>query len=213
MSEPDYYGQPRRELQAFIPQPHARVLEIGCAAGQFRSLLGPEAEVWGVEMNPHAAERARQHLHRVLVGSYEAVEADLPPGYFDLVICNDVIEHMADDEGFLRRVQTRMAPGARLMGSIPNMRHWRDFKKLLFRRQWEYSDSGVLDRTHLRFYTGDSFRRTLERCGYRVERLQGINQTTSDGKLLLMRLLGLGAFSDTAYMQFAFVASPGVSGR
>lgn len=208
MSSEDYYEQPRWELQAFIPSAHRRVLEVGCASGQFSALLGRDAEVWGVEMHEPAAAIARTKLFRVHVGSFDAVAPQLPDAYFDLVVCNDVIEHMADDEGFLRRVQSKMAPGAHLMGSIPNMRHWRDLKKLIFRRQWEYADSGVLDRTHLRFYTVDSFRRTLERCGYKVERLEGINRTTGRGTVLALKLLGLGAFTDTAYMQYAFVACP-----
>jgi hypothetical protein len=94
------------------------------------------------------------------------------------------------------------------MGSIPNMRHWPVLKALVWHQEWEYQDEGILDRTHLRFYTIKSFPRLLQRCGYRVERFEGINRNVPRKTARWLSLiLGVQAAADVLYMQFAFVAS------
>ena len=82
------------------------------------------------------------------------------------MVCNDVIEHMADHDRFLRQIRGHIAPGGVLIGSVPNMRHYRALFELLVLRDWDYRDSGVLDRTHLRFFTARSLRRSLTRAGF-----------------------------------------------
>lgn len=202
-----YYAGTRPELRPFIPA-HHRVLEVGCGRGGFRSNLAPDAEVWGIEMVPDVAQQARGVLHRVLVGRFADVEAQLPQSYFDLVICNDVIEHMPDDREFLLSLRRYIAPGGSLMGSIPNMRHWPVLRGLVLNKEWEYVEQGILDRTHLRFYTVKSFPRLLEETGYTVVRFAGINRAI---KLWTRRFLSLFFWnwaSDLFYIQFAFVARP-----
>ena len=97
----DYYQKERPELVTFIPESYQRVLEIGCGAGCFRAHLRKDAEVWGVELSPTPAEEARKNLDNVLLGSYQDVADQLPDAYFDLIICNDVMEHMPDHDWFL----------------------------------------------------------------------------------------------------------------
>lgn len=82
--------------------------------------------------------------------------AALPDQHFDMVICNDVIEHMVDHDHFLEHIKTKMRPGACIVGSIPNVRHLTALFKLLVAKDWPYSASGILDRTHLRFFTENS---------------------------------------------------------
>jgi 2-polyprenyl-3-methyl-5-hydroxy-6-metoxy-1,4-benzoquinol methylase len=167
------YRQERTEMLALMPARYGRVLEIGCDEGGFAALL--DAEVWGLEPVPQAAAIAAGRLHRVLVGTFEATRDALPRGYFDVIVCNDVIEHMADHDSFLREIGAYLAPGGVLVGSVPNMRHYRTLFELLVLRDWHYRDSAVLDRTHLRWFTGRSLRRSLEEAGFAVERLHGIN--------------------------------------
>jgi 2-polyprenyl-3-methyl-5-hydroxy-6-metoxy-1,4-benzoquinol methylase len=204
----NYYAGTRSELRPFIPKSYQRVLEVGCGEGGFRANLAPEAEVWGVEMVPAVADIARGKLHRVLTGTFEQVAGELPDRYFDLVICNDVIEHMADDAAFLRAVCAKMSPSAHLIGSIPNMRNWPILRDLLFKKDWTYRDSGVLDRTHLRFYTVKTFPALLKACGYEVLRIEGINSNVKLRKRIFLQAFSLGSMADTRYLQFAFVARP-----
>jgi 2-polyprenyl-3-methyl-5-hydroxy-6-metoxy-1,4-benzoquinol methylase len=210
------YRQQREEMLALLPARYARVLEIGCDEGDFAARL--QGEVWGVEPDAQAAAVAAGRLHRVLVGTFAAMRDALPRGYFDVVVCNDVIEHMADHDHFLREIGAHIAPGGVLVGSVPNMRHYRALFELLVLRDWDYRDTGVLDRTHLRFFTARSLRRSLERAGFQIERFQGINggiRWTSSRHHLPHALFGwalivltLGRWRDIRFMQFGFRARP-----
>jgi SAM-dependent methyltransferase len=166
------YRQRRSEILTLLPRHYSRVLEIGCDQGDFAAQL--DGEVWGVEPDAAAAAAAGR-LHRIIVGTFEAVRAELPLSYFDLIICNDVIEHMPDHDCFLREIRAHIAPDGVLVGSVPNMRHYRTLFELLVLRDWDYRDSGILDRTHLRWFTDRSLRRSLERAGFTIEMFQGIN--------------------------------------
>ncbi len=201
-------------MLALLPARYDRVLEIGCDAGDFAANL--RGEVWGVEPDAEAATIAAGRLHRVLIGTFEAVRADLPVGYFDVIVCNDVIEHMADHDRFLRQVGAYLAPGGVLIGSVPNMRHYRALFELLVLRDWDYRDSGVLDRTHLRWFTARSLRRSLEGAGFVIERLEGINGGIRFGLSRQhlphalfgwsMIVLTVGGWRDIRFMQFGFRA-------
>lgn len=201
----------------FVPDRRARVLEVGCSEGRFSGLLPGTQEVWGVEPSP-AADIARARLTRVFRGTFEQAQAELPSGYFDIVICNDVIEHMPDHARFLRNIQRHIAPGGMLVGSIPNVRYYGNMFQFLLEKDWHYRDSGILDRTHVSFFTEKSLRKTLERAGFRITLLRGINRGLHGGTSLRDRLylyaahalslLTLGYFSDILYLQFAFQAVP-----
>lgn len=97
----------------------------------------------------------------------------MPDGYFDLVVCNDVLEHMADPQKALATIRAKMAADGRLVGSLPNVRSVWVLLDLLFRRDWRYRESGVLDSTHLRFFTFKSARRLLTESGFEIEVFRG----------------------------------------
>lgn len=204
-----YYGNSRTEMRAFLPDRYRRVLEIGCGEGTFRQNLELPNEYWGVELVPEAALRAQDRLDRVLTGTFEANFEQIPDAHFDLVICNDVIEHMPDHDAFLQAIVTKMAPGGHLMGSVPNVRYLPNLLGLLVDRDWAYGDEGVLDRTHLRFFTSTSLQRSFDASPLELDAIRGINDSYRRGgrsarmKDWLWRQL-LGA--DTAYLQIAFRA-------
>ena len=97
----------RLEIKEFIPASYSRVLEIGCAEGFFALNLSKNCEYWGIEPSEKAAEAAAKKLNKVLAGKYEEVYAQLPDNYFDLVICNDVIEHMVDTDNFFQSIKRK----------------------------------------------------------------------------------------------------------
>ena len=195
----------------FIPELRRRVLDIGCAQGRFLAQLPGVEERWGVEPSV-AAEVAATRLDKVLHATYDGAEAALPLGYFDVILCNDVIEHMVDHDAFLERVKPLLRPGGVLIASIPNVRHIWNLFDLVVKKQWRYTDWGILDRTHLRFFTKRSIGETLVRHGYDVELLQGFNSAmepwrgvASFVKACIMAALVVGTFghaADTLYLQF-----------
>jgi 2-polyprenyl-3-methyl-5-hydroxy-6-metoxy-1,4-benzoquinol methylase len=169
-------------MRAYLPENPRRVLEVGCGEGGFSASIQGAVEKWGIEPNAAAAGVAATRLDRVLTGRFDDVAADLPRGYFDLVVCNDVIEHMDDHDRFLRTIQGYMAADGVLVGSVPNMRNYKILFDLLFLKDWRYQDSGIMDRTHLRWFTGNALRRSIQDAGFRIEVLRGMNGSLSPGR-------------------------------
>ena len=206
-------------MTALLPPTYEKVLEVGCANGAFSAALKLASETWGVEQVQAAAAKAALRLTHVLNGKYDEVADRIPADYFDLAVCNDVIEHVEDHDRFLASIHEKLRPRACLIGSVPNVRNYRVLYELLVHRDWQYGDYGILDRTHLRFFTEKSLRRALERSGFDVEVLVGINssiQRVDDALNMAKRAFfscvsaaTLGRYRDIRYLQFGFRARKG----
>ena len=209
-TKPDgYYTQSRPDMLPFIPRDAKRILDVGCGQGGFASklkeLLG--AEVWGIEYVPAAAEVARRHLDRVLVGDVMQRLDQLPDCYFDCITFTDVLEHLIDPYRVLLEMKQKLSPEGVIVASIPNIRFFPYLFDLVVRGSWNYEDQGILDKTHLRFFTKKSILEMFQSLGYRIIRLEGINGFGPKRKLLL-NVLTLWRMSDTAHLQFACVVQP-----
>lgn len=205
----EYYDQSRAEMLTFVPPDTRRLLDIGCGNGAFGALVKQRlgAETWGVEYVEAAAERARAGNDRILRGSiYEPL--DLPEGYFDVITMNDVLEHLPESEPVLERVKRLLRPGGLFILSLPNVRYYLNVRDLVFRQDWQYQDFGILDRTHLRFFTQKSARRLLEDNGFAVQSLTPINTGRFSFAYRCFFALTLGYFEDMKCPQFAIVAAP-----
>lgn len=148
----------------------AKVLDVGCASGY---LGGPLTEsgctVVGFERDPRAAAIARGRCACVVIGDF-ASEADraVLPRDFDFVLMGDVLEHLADPWAALRAVHDLLAPGGRALVSLPNVAAW-PVRLALLRGRFEYVEFGILDRTHLRFFTRESAHALARDAGFMVE--------------------------------------------
>jgi 2-polyprenyl-3-methyl-5-hydroxy-6-metoxy-1,4-benzoquinol methylase len=212
-----YSSQRRPEMAEFIPLSRERVLEVGCGEGAFVSALTGIKEAWGIEPSS-AADIARQRLHHVFKSTFAEAEAGLPLQYFDVIVCNDVIEHMTDHDDFLSRVHKYLAPGGRLVGSVPNVRFYNNLFQLVLEKDWHYTQTGILDRTHLRFFTEKSLVACLRRHDFTVEKLRGLTINSDLGwswravcyswLARALVVITCGYFSDIRFLQFAFRASP-----
>ncbi len=210
-----YYRNQRPEMLEFIPGDAAVLLEVGCGTGAFAGSLkkvhqgtGMTLELWGVEMDEDAAREASKVLDRVLQGDVATVLPDLPTAHFDCLVLNDVIEHVLDPAALLRSLRPLLKPGGHLVTSIPNVRYFFNVVDLAVHGRWDYTDEGILDRTHLRFFTRSSMIRLLEECGFDKVTSKGINPTGSL-KFRLANLVTLGRWSDMKYLQFACLARAG----
>jgi 2-polyprenyl-3-methyl-5-hydroxy-6-metoxy-1,4-benzoquinol methylase len=207
---PNYYQSQRHEMQQFLPVSYSKVLEIGCGEGNFRNNLEKQHEYWGVEQNPDAATKASTLLNKVIVGSYEDVSDQLPKQHFDLIICNDVIEHMENHIEFLIDLKQKLSRGGSLILSIPNVRYLSNINELLFSKDWRYRDAGILDLTHLRFFTKKSLLRVMQQTGWKVDKIKGVNRYGSGNggpRLVLSYIMQLVYGLDSAYLQYAVRAS------
>lgn len=172
-----YFEFDRPELRALVPPGARRVLDVGCGAGAVGAALKAERgiEVVGLEGFPEAAARAQERLDDALCVDLDALEG-LPfaPGAFDAMVLGDVLEHLRDPHRLLRSLRPFLADDGVLVCSIPNVKHWSVLFPLLVHDRWEYQDAGLLDRTHVHFFTLAEIDRMLTACGYRGHHV-GVN--------------------------------------
>lgn len=209
-TKPDsYFSQRRVELVDFIPLQTRRFLDVGCGEGSFGAALKQTrpVEVWGIEIMPESAALARQRIDHVLTGDIMGVLEKLPDSHFDCISFNDVLEHTVDPYSLLRKIKRKIAPQGVIVSSIPNVRYFRNLFNIVVRGEWRYEEAGIMDKTHLRFFTRKSIAEMFASLGYRILRFEGINPTSS-WRLKLLNLLTFGFFTDTKYMQFCCVAAP-----
>jgi 2-polyprenyl-3-methyl-5-hydroxy-6-metoxy-1,4-benzoquinol methylase len=169
-AEPGYYGKERSDLLQYVPEKVERVLEIGCGEGSFGAALKARSgcHVTGIELVEKAASVATGRLDEVLVGDAIQVAASLGPERFDLVVMNDVLEHFASPETVLRIYAEKLTPDGRFLLTVPSIRHWSVLAPLVLGGRFTYRDEGLLDRTHLRFFTRRSLLELLESIGLDV---------------------------------------------
>lgn len=204
-----YFSGDRPEMVQYVPEGAKRILEIGCGEGNFGVYFKEKsgAEVWGIEYDAAHAQVARTKLDRVFAGDVTAFLSELPPRYFDAIVCNDVLEHLTDPYSVLLQLKSKLTANGQLISSLPNIRFFRTFFDFVFRKNWEYTDNGIMDKTHYRFFTIKSIPAMYERLGYEVLVHKGINPSKSIRPVLFNWLM-LGRFSDIRYLQFATVVRP-----
>ncbi len=195
---------------AIVPHSSMSILDVGCGGGDFGVGLRqkcPSAEIFGIEINQEVADRAPALYSKVHVGDVNAVLRQLPDAGFDLIVFNDLLEHLVDPYSCLASCQRILQPGGRILASIPNMRFWPALSDLVFQAEWRYRDAGVMDETHLRFFTEKSIRRMFDEAGFAIEQIHGINKTwIFSWRWRILNLLFRGQLKDCLYPQFAVLA-------
>jgi SAM-dependent methyltransferase len=176
-----YYCEPRLDIQALIDASGKRILDVGCAAGTLGAALkrAGATEVVGIEYSPEAALLAQQRLDRVFVGDVQNLELPLDEASFDTIIFADVLEHTVDPWAVLTAYRRFLKADGQIIASIPNIRFYAIIARLIFNR-WEYRESGILDRTHLRFFTWPTIKQLFARAGLRIERVRPVYRLFED---------------------------------
>jgi SAM-dependent methyltransferase len=165
---PSYPDQPNADLLERIPLDAAVVLDVGCGAGSLLAAyrrLNPRARLLGIDKDPVAAELAAQRIDEVA-----AVDVEQDPLPFDLnrpidcIIYGDVLEHLRDPWSLLRRHIAALSDDGTILICVPNLEHW-SFADRLLRGTWDYEPSGLLDDTHLRWFSLETMRKGLLSLG------------------------------------------------
>ena len=206
-NKPDtYYTNVRQEMIDFLPKTAKTVLDIGCGEGGFAAYIKDKfkIEAWGVEMTPEPAAIAESRLDKVLIGECETRIKDLPDNHFDAIYFNDVLEHLVDPYKVLEAIKPKLTINGVIISSIPNVRYFRVLKMLVMNKDWEYQKDGVMDKTHLRFFTSKSIQKMYKDLGFKIQSHKGINKTKSIKPYLYSFPLFFTA-SDMFYIQFATV--------
>ena len=168
-----YYAFVRRDIEPLLPARAPRVLEIGCGGGGTLDWLKQSGRAqWtsGIELSSEAAAIARTRVDDVRCGDANVLLEQFPQDSFDLILCLDVLEHLVDPWAALSKIQGLLRPGGRIITSLPNVRHHSVVLPLLLRGRWEYRDAGIMDRTHLRFFSRQGIAGLMRGAGLREVR-------------------------------------------
>ncbi|MHB1187329.1 glycosyltransferase [Thiobacillus sp.] len=154
-----YYQHARPEILERVPLTARKVLDVGCGAGGLSANLKirQAVEVHGVELVEQAAVHARTHMDKVWNCSIEDALDEIPNNYYECIVVADVLEHLIDPWSVLNALKGKLTADGKIVASVPNIQNWGVLADLI-QGKWNYQNEGILDRTHLRFFT----RKTLE---------------------------------------------------
>jgi len=210
----DYSRKPRRYFSSFrsdflsaLPDnPTGSILEIGCGTGELGEAafqMGKCERYCGIEIDPVAAAEARTRISEVIEGDVETLPFTWQDESFNVLIASEVLEHLKDPWTTLRRLKQLLTPGAVVLASSPNVAHWRVVKMLL-RGRWDLTETGVMDRTHLRWFTPATYCQLFESAGFDVQSCAPVRTLGWRGRLV--QTLTLGSTSHLLWNQIAITA-------
>lgn len=205
----DYFSSARTGILDLLPEFSARVLEIGCGSGQTLEMLKEKKlclETVGVELFAAAADEARNKVDSVYCMDVEKSPMPENIGKFDLILLLDVLEHLVDPWFLLSHlVENYLAAHGKVIVSLPNARHFSLVLPLL-RGRFDYVERGILDKTHLRFFTKDSAVELLRSASLNIETIKAtsLDLHLNSGKL---NAITLGLFSEFIASQYIFRAA------
>jgi SAM-dependent methyltransferase len=170
-----YFAGARRTFLDLLPaSPHARLLELGCGNGNTAAAALAQGKCgWacGIELCDAPAAQACAKLDQVIVGDIEHLSLDLPPASFDVLLMSEVLEHLRDPASVLLRLRTLMKPGAIVLAGSPNVCHYSVILMLL-RGRWDYEPEGIMDETHIRWFSPATYRQLFEKTGFVVDHVR-----------------------------------------
>lgn len=210
----NYFDLPNEEALSLIPEDVQRVLEVGCGSGttlrtlkESRLKEGRICEVVGVDIEAGAISRAKEYLDAAYLMNVEEDElTDYPPGYFDLLIMQYVLEHCVNPWATLRQWLALLRPGGYLIAGVPNIANYKFLKRLILKDEFTYEPAGIVDWTHLRYFTRTSFNELLTGAGLTICETLGLpKEAKVSGKFrYLVRLFpALNRFTYYAYVVLA----------
>ena len=180
-------------LAQLAHQRPGRVLDVGCGRAALGEALRARGwDVWGVGSDEGAAATARTRLQRVIARDLldvEGVAADIGDTRFDALVFSDVLEHLYDPHAVLTAYLPFVRPGGRVVVSVPNAVVFTNRFKWMCGRV-EYEDTGVMDRTHIRFFTVATIRALVEATGCHIEKVDSTPNLVRAFLPLVKRVLG-----------------------
>jgi 2-polyprenyl-3-methyl-5-hydroxy-6-metoxy-1,4-benzoquinol methylase len=188
-----YFRHTRNEIRTILPESAHRILEIGCSEGHtlgwLKSKYFPNSHTTGIDGFAGNEAAISRNADRAIIADLNAPIPDI--GRFDLILALDVLEHLQDaDRVLVKLVSDHLAPGGSVVVSVPAISHLSVSLPLLLKREFTYSDAGILDRTHLRFFVEKSSVALMNGAGLIVDR--GLLGGIASRKSRLFNFLTLG---------------------
>lgn len=190
---PEYHDHVRSGLVGLLPFVRGRYLEIGCGAGGTLVLLKEKGAAYtaGVDIDAGCvAAAAARGVDSVVVADIENTALPYEERTFDCIILADVLEHLRDPWQTLKQVTRYLVDDGCLLVSLPNVKYYKVVRRLIFHDEWRYSDAGILDATHLRFFTLKEIHRLLEFAGFKAVVVKRLFASSARMRRLNALLLG-----------------------
>lgn len=188
-----YFAGARRTFLAQLPpNKQARLLELGCGEAQTAATALAEGKCgWacGIELCPGPAAVARTRLDQVIEGDIENLSLDLEPASIDVLLMSEVLEHLRDPAAVLRKLLPFLKSGALVLAGSPNVCHY-SVLLMLLRGRWDYEREGIMDATHVRWFTPKTYRELFEGAGYTVDHVRPASPLHTKGRIANALLLG-----------------------
>lgn len=191
--EANYFSLERQMFKNAVTGRNLKILDIGCGTGVLGSyfMKNQNCNVIGIEINQKAYEIAKDNLDDVIKGNVETIDLSFEKNYFDVIIMGDVLEHLVNPVSTLLKLQPFLKEKGNILITVPNVRNWKVVSKLLFDDSWEYADWGILDFTHMRFFTKKSIISLLNRSSISVMKAERIIQKPSKSNLINRMTFGI----------------------
>lgn len=177
-----YYQQARKDLLNIVPINAKRILEFGCGFGELGKAIAKrqECELHGIEINSQATDKLGSTYNEFWINDIEAFEFNLLANTYDCILFPDVLEHLVDPWTVLRKSVNHISPGGHVVASLPNIRNFAIIYRLLLKGSWKYEQYGILDKTHLRFFTKTDIIAMFHDAGLEIEDIR-VNKDNHKG--------------------------------
>ena len=168
-----YFHTVREDVISLIPFGVKKVLEVGCAAGATAKKIKElgVSFVAGIEKDEKAGKEAGKHLDAVQIGDVETISISYPEKEFDCIICADVLEHLINPSQVLQKLKKYLHDDGTIIASIPNVKYYMTIQNLV-EGNWTYTKNGIMDETHLRFFTLGEIKKLFRNSGFEILEIQ-----------------------------------------
>ena len=170
-----------------------KILDVGCGTGILGAFFKKDQQciVHGIEINVDAYHLARKNLDDVILGNVEEIDLSYERDYFDVIIMGDVLEHLINPLKTIQKLLSILKSEGRIYITVPNIRYWRTIIDLVFKDKWEYNTWGILDYTHLRFFTKTSIVKLFSDNNIFVEEVSRVIHKPSLSRKINLATFGL----------------------
>ena len=215
VKSPDYFSNIRVDIVSLIPSnPHQKILEIGAGTGNTLVHIKENrmaAEVMGVElMRIPGSNQENALIDKFQIANIENEEILAAEGYFDVILCADVLEHLIDPWSAVDRISKYLKKDGLLIVSIPNLREWKTLFKVIFKGEFNYqTGGGIMDQTHLRFFCKKNVSRmlTTDHIEPVFSKPNFMLKVVPEGrKRRIINLLSFRIFENFLTVQYLFIA-------
>lgn len=190
----NYSSYIRGDLVEMLPIIKGNILEVGCGTGATLEYLKARGAsyVVGIDINVNSIEMAaKRGLDLTLTADIEKDELSFKEKEFDVIILADVLEHLYNPWETLKKLSPFLKDNGYVLLSLPNIKHYTILRRLIFHDEWKYTDAGILDNSHIRFFTFKEIKGLLDFAGFRIVRVEYNNAAGRKIKLLNKLLFGL----------------------